>query len=325
MQKPSEDKLSREIEQAIKGLEIPGRPKSLYDPVRYTLRLGGKRIRPRLVLIGCGLAGGDIKEALPAAMAVELLHNFTLIHDDIMDGATSRRGQPAVHTRWDESTAILSGDVMFNFAYEQLQKYTDASLFARLHPVFSEATRIVCEGQALDMEFESSLTVEIEDYIHMIECKTAALIRASLQMGSLVGKADDSFVSQLGTLGLAAGTAFQIQDDLLDAIADPETFGKRPGGDIYEGKKTYLSILALQRAEGTQRDAIAEVLQKNDATPHEVDGVIAEYHRLGVIEDTRTAIRERYQSCHEILDDLPGSSYKNALLQLIEMLKERKH
>lgn len=317
--------LSREIEQAINALNIPDRPKSLYDPVRYTLRLGGKRIRPRLVLIGCGLAGGDIKEALPAAMAVELLHNFTLIHDDIMDGATSRRGQPAVHTRWDESTAILSGDVMFNLAYEQLQKYREAELFARLHSVFSEATRIVCEGQALDMEFESSLSVEIEDYIHMIECKTAALIRASLQMGGLAGGADDGFVSQLGKLGLAAGTAFQIQDDLLDAIADPETFGKRPGGDIYEGKKTYLSILALQRAKGGLHQRLSGILQKPDATQDEVDEVIAAYHELGVIEDTRTAIYTRYQSCHEVLDLLPESSFKTALLSLIEMLKERRH
>lgn len=317
--------LSREIEQAINALNIPDRPKSLYDPVRYTLRLGGKRIRPRLVLIGCGLAGGDIKEALPAAMAVELLHNFTLIHDDIMDGATSRRGQPAVHTRWDESTAILSGDVMFNLAYEQLQKYREAELFARLHSVFSEATRIVCEGQALDMEFESSLSVEIEDYIHMIECKTAALIRASLQMGGLTGGADDGFVSQLGKLGLAAGTAFQIQDDLLDAIADPETFGKRPGGDIYEGKKTYLSILALQRAKGGLHQRLSGILQKPDATQDEVDEVIAAYHELGVIEDTRTAIYTRYQSCHEVLDLLPESSFKTALLSLIEMLKERRH
>lgn len=317
--------LSREIEQAINALNIPDRPKSLYDPVRYTLRLGGKRIRPRLVLIGCGLAGGDIKEALPAAMAVELLHNFTLIHDDIMDGATSRRGQPAVHTRWDESTAILSGDVMFNLAYEQLQKYREAELFARLHSVFSEATRIVCEGQALDMEFESSLSVEIEDYIHMIECKTAALIRASLQMGGLAGGADAGFVSQLGKLGLAAGTAFQIQDDLLDAIADPETFGKRPGGDIYEGKKTYLSILALQRAKGGLHQRLSGILQKPDATQDEVDEVIAAYHELGVIEDTRTAIYTRYQSCHEVLDLLPESSFKTALLSLIEMLKERRH
>jgi geranylgeranyl diphosphate synthase type II len=325
VQKTSEDMLSREIEQAINRLEIPERPKSLYDPVRYTLRLGGKRIRPRLVLIGCGLAGGDINEALPAAMAVELLHNFTLIHDDIMDGATSRRGQPAVHTRWDESTAILSGDVMFNLAYEQLQKFSEAALFAQLHPVFSEATRIVCEGQALDMEFESSLSVEIEDYIHMIECKTAALIRASLQMGALAGKAGDTFVSQLGTLGLAAGTAFQIQDDLLDAIADPETFGKRPGGDIYEGKKTYLSILALQRAEGGLHEKLSGILQKTDATQDEVDEVIAAYHELSVIEDTRAAIYKRYQSCHEVLDLLPESSFKTALLELIEMLKERRH
>lgn len=327
MLKPSEDTLGREIDTALQNIAIPERPKSLYDPVRYTLRLGGKRIRPRLVLIGCGLAGGSTQAALPAAMAVELLHNFTLVHDDIMDEATSRRGQPAVHTRWDESTAILSGDVMFNLAYEQLQAYAehDAGMFARLHHIFSEATRIVCEGQALDMDFENSLSVSVEDYIHMIECKTAALLRASLQMGAVVSGADKPFIDQLGSLGNAAGTAFQIQDDLLDAIGDPKAFGKRAGGDIYEGKKTYLSILALERAEGAQHDRIAGILQKPDASAGEVEHVIDAYHQLGVIDDTRAAIEARYHSCHEVLEVLPESTYKKALTQLIEMLKQRRH
>ncbi|MFW6347162.1 MAG: polyprenyl synthetase family protein, partial [Cyclonatronaceae bacterium] len=160
---------------------------------------------------------------------------------------------------------------------------------------------------------------------YMIECKTAALIRASLQLGGLVAGASPAFIEEPGKLGLAAGTAFQIQDDLLDAIADPETFGKRPGGDIYEGKKTYLSILALQRASGTNYDRISRILQKPDATAAEVEDVIAAYHRLGVIADTRAAISQRYESCHEVLKTLPQSRYKSALLQLIEMLKERRH
>jgi len=318
-------------ELAIKAMTliyIPERPKSLYDPVRYTMSLGGKRIRPQLVMIGCGMIGGDAEKALNAAAAVELLHNFTLIHDDIMDQAHSRRGQPSVHTRWDEATAILSGDVMFNMAYQQLVHYKQEhgfkeNLFLGLHEVFSEATRIICEGQAMDMEFETSLDVRLEQYIEMISFKTAALLEASLIMGGLIGGADEQAIKKLGTIGRQAGIAFQIQDDLLDAIADPEKFGKRAGGDIYEGKKTYLSILAMQRAEGEQRNKISAILQNSACTQTDVEFVIESYHNLNVINDTKEAVKNHYIACLSALDYFDNSSYKRAVGKLIDSLKDR--
>ncbi len=313
---------------ALAQIHIPERPKSLYDPVRYTMNLGGKRIRPQLVFIGCGMVGGDPEKAVNAAAAVELLHNFTLIHDDIMDQASSRRGQPSVHTRWDEATAILSGDVMFNMAFEQLSHYKrehgfSPDLFPALHEIFGDATRIVCEGQAMDMEFETALTVELSHYIEMISCKTAALLEASLKMGGLIGETEKNAVEKLGVVGRQAGVAFQIQDDLLDAIADPKTFGKRAGGDIYEGKKTYLSILALERADRVQKQKISAILQNSACTETDVSYVIDAYHDLKVINDTKEAIKNHYIACLSALDTFGESEYKRAICDLIESLKER--
>ncbi len=316
------------VSQALSELQIPARPESLYAPVRYTMSLGGKRLRPQLVLIGCGLAGGNPEKALHASMSVELLHNFTLIHDDIMDKADSRRGKPTVHTKWDEATAILSGDVMFNMAFQQLEFYADPDsgspeLFAKLHRKFSEATRIICEGQAMDMDFETSLNVPLDRYIEMIACKTAALLEASLVMGGHVAGADDESIEKLATIGREAGIAFQIQDDLLDAVADPESFGKRVGGDIYEGKKTYLSILALERAGREERDKISGILQKKECTQQEVGYVIERYHDLGIIKDTREAIKNRYIACLSALGHFDDGPYKKAVSDLVDSLIHR--
>lgn len=318
------------INKALKQLHIPDRPRSLYDPVRYTLGLGGKRIRPKLVLIGCGMCGGNPQDAVKAALAVELLHNFTLIHDDIMDQANSRRGQPTVHIRWDTNAAILSGDVMFNLAFQQLEYYTpengfDAALLGKLHRVFSEATRIVCEGQALDMEFETAIDVPLEEYIHMISCKTAALLDASLRMGALIAGASEENVDTIGRLGLEAGIAFQIQDDLLDAVADPDKFGKRVGGDIYEGKKTWLSIEALKRAKGAEQNRILSILQNFSCTEEEVAYVISAYEKLGVIRDSEEAIKNHYISCLSALDHFEETPFKQAILSLIDTLRNREN
>lgn len=322
--------LSDLITRALDQLEIPERPRSLYDPVKYTLALGGKRVRPKLALIGCGMCGGDPEKAVHAALAVELLHNFTLIHDDIMDQANSRRGKPAVHVRWDTSTAILSGDVMFNMAFQQLSHYSadngfPPALFGQLHHVFSEATRIVCEGQALDMEFETAIDVSLEEYTHMITCKTAALLDASLKMGALIAGAGNETIDTIGRLGLEAGIAFQIQDDLLDAVADPDKFGKRVGGDIYEGKKTWLSIEAVKRAEGEARNKILSVLQNPKCTEQDVSYVIGAYEKLGVIRDSEEAIKNHYISCLSALGHFEDSPYKEAIFKLIETLRNREN
>ncbi len=292
--------------------------------------MGGKRLRPRLVLIGCGLAGGDPEKAVPAAMSVELLHNFTLIHDDIMDQAESRRGKPTVHMRWDTSAAILSGDSMFALAMAQLDFYTAENGFTpetglRLYRDFSQASITVCEGQAMDMDFEASLEVSLDDYLEMIRCKTAALIQTSLTMGGSVAEADEETIHELGQIGLDAGIAFQIQDDLLDATADPDKFGKRKGGDIYEGKKTWLTIQLLNRLSGEEKSKVEQILQNRASTAQDVEGVIRLYEEHGVISDAVDAIKNRYISCLERLDHFPDSTFKDEIRILMDKLTKREN
>ena len=325
---PEISNLQSLIEDAIRDLSIPKVPSTLYDPIRYILDLGGKRIRPHLVLLSCGLCGGDIIEAIPVSLAIELVHNFTLIHDDIMDKAETRRGKTSVHKKWDVSTAILSGDVMFAHAFDQLhyygrnEHYTKQD-FLSLNELFIKAVKIVCEGQALDLEFETQTDVSLNQYVEMISSKTAALLQCSLQMGALVAKAPSASVERAGLLGLEAGIAFQIQDDLLDATANPDKFGKRVGGDIYEGKKTFLSILALSIASEAQKKFILDVLQKKDASSQEVDDVIQLYYDLGVIDKTKQTIEEHYKKALAQLNSFDSSIFLNEIDRLLKRLTNR--
>ncbi len=315
-------------ENGIRDLMLPEKPVTLYDPIRYILSLGGKRIRPQLVLLSCGLCGGDIKEAIPVSLAIELVHNFTLIHDDIMDKAETRRGKMSVHRKWDDSIAILSGDVMFAYAFDQLHYYGRSEKFSkeeflRLNELFIKAVKIVCEGQALDLEFEKQTDVTLPQYVEMISAKTAALLQCSLQMGAIVAKAHKKSIEQAGLLGLEAGIAFQIQDDLLDAIANPDKFGKRVGGDIYEGKKTFLSILALSLADDGEKEFLLNILQKKQATENEVNDVIQLYYDLGVIDRTKLAIKEHYEKALDHLNFFESSEYLNEIDHLLKRLTNR--
>lgn len=325
---PTTDKLTRLIENAISSIPIPDEPESLYQPLRYALGLGGKRIRPRLTLLGCGLNGGDVEDAIPAAMSVELLHNFTLIHDDIMDRAASRRGSPTVHTRWNQSVAILSGDVLFAIAYDQLNAYGTDNRYTKqqyhhLHQLFFDAVRIVCEGQAMDLDFEGRTEVSIDEYLHMISGKTAQLLSCSLQMGAVVAGAGKDQVDDAGVVGMEAGIAFQIQDDLLDAAGDPDKFGKKVGGDIFEGKKTWLSILALQKADRVQKAELLRILQIKENSQDEVNKVINLYFELGVIDEAQKAVEAHYLNAISHLDKFAGSTYKNEINALLNQLKTR--
>lgn len=325
---PDISNLQTLIEEGIRNLPIPVEPSSLYDPIRYILSLGGKRIRPQLVLLSCGLCGGDFQEAVPIALAIEMVHNFTLIHDDIMDKAETRRGKMSVHKKWDDSTAILSGDVMFAYAFDQIHyygrrdKYTKKEFLA-LNELFIKAVKIVCEGQALDLEFEKMTDVTSEQYVEMISAKTGALLQCSLQMGSVVAKASPEFIKKAGLLGMEAGIAFQIQDDLLDATADPEKFGKRVGGDIYEGKKTFLSILALSLAKSSERAFLLKILQEKRATETEVHDIIQLYYNLGVIDLTKRAIQEHYKKALDHLNFFDSSIYLNEIDRLLKSLTNR--
>ncbi len=328
MQTIEHKQLSTLIEEGLSALNLPDTPGLLYDPVRYTLDLPGKRVRPFLTLTGCGIAGGEPEEALSAAIALELLHNFTLLHDDIMDAAETRRGEDSVYKKWDANTAILSGDAMYAKAFKQLQYYGrnrnySKEQYAQIIDIFLDSAESVCEGQAYDLEFEDRMKVSLDEYLHMIEGKTAALISGSLAIGGAVAGAKENILQQLYDIGQTMGIAFQIQDDLLDVIADPEKFGKQRGGDIMEGKKTYLSLLALQRCDNEQAKVLQDILRSNNNSENDVIRVVKLYKELDVISSTRLTINEYYQKSMDLVDNFEASSYKDQLISFLNRLISR--
>jgi len=318
------------IEKGLAELAIPSSPISLYEPYAYTMDMGGKRIRPFLALLGCGVCGGNVENALSSALAVEILHNFTLVHDDIMDSADTRRGQESVFKKWNQNTAILSGDVMFADAFKQLEFYGNHDDFSKkeyfqIHKAFTSATITVCEGQALDMEFVDRSDVNHQEYIEMIKGKTSALLSCSLHLGAISAHASESQIVSLINLGNEMGIAFQIQDDLLDATADPEKFGKKVGGDIYEGKKTYLTILALERADEKQTRIIETVLANENATDKDVDSVLMLLNELNVLSDIALEVDQHYVKAIDSLNNFVDSDFKHELKNLLIFLKNRDH
>lgn len=229
-------------------------PKNLYNPIHYILKLGGKRIRPILTLMSCDLFGGNNKAALPAALTIEMFHNFTLIHDDIMDKAELRRGNETVHIKWDENIGILSGDALMILSYQMLESYEN-NVFKRIFSLFNKTALQICEGQQYDIDFETRINVSIEEYIKMISYKTAVLLACSLQIGAIISNASEQDLHQIYDFGLNLGIAFQLQDDYLDAFGSEE-FGKKVGGDILENKKTYLYIKTLELGAKTDREEL---------------------------------------------------------------------
>lgn len=236
-------------------------PKNLYEPIEYILQLSGKRIRPLLTLIASEVFSGDYKKALPAALAVEVFHNFTLVHDDIMDEAPLRRGKETVHYKWDLNTGILSGDAMLILAYQYFENYP-ATVFQKLAQLFSKTAIEVCDGQQLDIDFETRNDVSIPEYIKMITLKTSVLVAAALKMGAIVAEASEEDAEMIYQYGLNLGIAFQLQDDYLDTFGDPKTFGKQVGGDIIENKKTYLYLKALELANEEEQQKLLHFYQQ---------------------------------------------------------------
>ncbi len=231
----------------LQAQDLDREPKNLYQPMSYILQLGGKRIRPVLTLMAADLFAGNYNNALPAAFAVEVFHNFTLVHDDIMDDAPLRRGATTIHEKWNLNTGILSGDAMLILAYQYFENYPPV-VFQRLAKLFSKTALEVCDGQQLDVDFETRNDVTIPEYIHMISLKTSVLVAAALKMGAIVADVAEDQAQHLYNYGLDLGIAFQLQDDYLDTYGDPETFGKQVGGDIIENKKTYLYLKTLALA-----------------------------------------------------------------------------
>src|SRR3569833_2778488 len=243
------------ISDAVKELNFPGYPAQLYEPITYILSMGGKRMRPALLLMACDLFGGDVEKALPPALAIEVFHNFTLMHDDIMDNAPLRRGKTTVHERWNQNAAILSGDVMLIEGYK-LMMQVDNHILRDVLNIFNETAVGVCEGQQLDMEFETREVVGIDEYIEMIRLKTAVVLGGALKIGALIGGASADDAALLSAFGVQLGVAFQLQDDILDVYGNPEKFGKQVGGDIISNKKTYLLIKAKELANSQQKEEL---------------------------------------------------------------------
>jgi geranylgeranyl diphosphate synthase type II len=289
-------------------------PTELYEPVNYILRIGGKRLRPLLVLMGCELFSDDMRKALPAAMAVEVFHNFTLLHDDIMDNAPLRRGQPTVHEKYNTNTAILSGDVMLIWAYRFLQdtpSHTEGGHFnikAQLLDIFNKMAIEVCEGQQMDMNFETRRDVTIPAYLKMIAYKTSVLIASAFQMGALIGGARIDEAAQLYQFGLNLGIAFQIQDDILDSFGDPEKFGKKVGGDIIQNKKTFLVLKAIELAKPSERIELEELM--NSPTTDEsakIARVRQLFEQTGAYAEAIKTMDDYLQIGLKHLDDTPLS------------------
>lgn len=299
-------------------------PRSLYEPMRYILDLGGKRLRPVLVLMATELFDANYKDALDAALAIEIFHNFSLVHDDIMDDAPLRRGQDTVHERWDINTGILSGDAMLINAYQLFENYEGAT-FRELAQLFSRTAIQVCEGQQYDMDFETQDDVTIEDYIKMIEFKTAVLVGASLKMGAIVAKASEDEKEAVYEYGRLLGIAFQLQDDYLDAFGDPETFGKQVGGDIIENKKTFLYLKSLEgstKSESRQLEHLYTISPIDNSG--KIEAVKAIFESSGAADQTKAEIEKYTRLAFEVLDkiDLPENK-KEPLRMFGETLMER--
>lgn len=317
--------ITAEVEKEITRLSET-EPANLYQPIGYALSMGGKRLRPAMVLLAYNMFLHDIAKALPVAMAVEVFHNFTLLHDDIMDKAEMRRNNPSVYKKYNENIAILSGDAMSIMAYKYLLDSKAVQLPAIIG-LFSQTALEVCEGQQYDMDFETSLEVSITDYLKMIRLKTAVLLAASLKLGALVADAPAKIANQLYDFGLNLGIAFQLQDDLLDIFADQEKFGKKIGGDIVSNKKTFLLLKALEVSDSESKSVILDWIQRKDFDADEkVLAIIGVYNKLNIRKFTEDYIEKFFQAALNILGEIDIPSEKKAAMnQLANLIMSRDH
>ena len=319
-----------DIIREIENLDWSKEPKGLYEPIAYTLASGGKRLRPTLAIIAAevivngGLLNGDaIAHTVPAALALEIFHNFTLLHDDVMDRAAVRRGRPTVHVKWNDNTAILSGDQMLIEAYKQLAQ-VPADKLPQVLKWFNEMATAICEGQQYDVDFEHQSEVSIEDYMMMIEKKTSVLIANALRTGGYIAGANATQQEALYQYGLHIGLAFQIQDDILDVYGDPKTFGKAIGGDICCNKKTILLLTALEQADAQSKAELQQWLTISDRDAEKIAAVTAIYNRLGVREKVEAVMEQHTALALAQLDKLPQNEATDTLRELAEKLASRK-
>jgi geranylgeranyl diphosphate synthase type II len=320
------EQLQNIINQAIAETKYTAKPAELYEPISYLMQLGGKRMRPVLVLVSTELFGGDVLKALDAAIGIELFHNFTLMHDDIMDKAPLRRGNQTVHVKWNESAAILSGDVMFVEAYKLMIRVDD-SILRKVLDIFSDTASGVCQGQQADMNFEKRDHVSLEEYIEMIRLKTAVLLAGSMQIGALIGGAEKEQADLLYEFGENLGLAFQLQDDILDVYGDPEKFGKQVGGDILADKKTFLLIKARELAKGESASELDKWLNRPDVLPdNKVNAITSIYNSLGVRKLAEAEMENYVRKALNALDKITVENSKKELLRgFAEQLLIREH
>jgi len=297
----------------IQNTDYPKEPVSLYEPIDYLLSLKGKRIRPAFTLLACNLYKEDVLEALPMAMAWEVFHNFTLMHDDVMDKADMRRGNPTVHKKWNDNTAILSGDTMLFLAYRYLAK-SASCLLKELLDLFSETASGICGGQEYDMEFEDRLDVSENEYVKMIRLKTAILLGAGLKSGAMIGGAGMKDCDLLYDFGVNLGLAFQIQDDLLDVFGDPSVFGKKLGSDILCNKKTYLLISALNGSDEKQREELLFWLDSAGKGEEKIEAVTRIYTQLHVKEKARDKMEQYYREAMHVFQQVDVEDDKKSVL-----------
>ena len=310
--------------------QIPEEPKALYDPVRHVLASGGKRLRAALLLLANRIFGGEDEDALPAALAVEIFHNFTLVHDDIMDSANERRGRPSVHAKWDESAAILCGDYLLGLSCALLVQARPRAGAAGWRPEaavahFQDMLALLCEGQVLDKVFERRMNVSVEEYLSMIDRKTGALLQTSLEMGGMLGGADEAQRERLRAVGRHAGRAFQIRDDLLDLAADDVRWGKTKGGDLIEGKRTWILLRAIERTRGAERRWFERIVERPGLPADEVDEALERMRRAGAIGDAEEAIRRCTEEALLAARELPDVASAATLRGLLQRMQERMH
>lgn len=299
----------------LENQNILKEPKNLYEPIDYILRLGGKRMRPVLTLMATEVFNADFKKALAAATAVEVFHNFSLVHDDIMDDAPLRRGKETVHEKWNLNTGILSGDAMLILAYQYFEKY-EPTVFRALAKLFSKTALEVCEGQQYDVDFEVRDDVTIPEYLKMIEYKTAVLVGAAMKMGAIIAETSEENANLIYDFGLNLGIAFQLQDDYLDCFGNPETFGKQVGGDIIENKKTYLYLKAMEFAKPEEREQLLHLysIQPNDNSD-KIESVKEFFNQTGASNATKKAIEDFTMKAFDTLNKMQIAEDKKMVLK----------
>lgn len=305
----------QQINQEIETFNFGETPNNLYEPIRYIMGLGGKRLRPLLCLLSYNLFKDNYTKLLLPAIGVEVFHNFTLLHDDIMDNAPLRRGKPTVHEKWNQNVAILSGDVMLVKAYEMLMEL-DEKLYKKIIASFNHCAASVCEGQQLDVDYETSTNISIEEYLRMISLKTAVLLGFCMEIGALAAETSEKNAELLKDFGINLGIAFQLQDDLLDVFGDKDKFGKKANGDIFARKKTFLLIKALEFAKGKDQNFLNDFLQGTSVvTEEQVKGVRKVYDQVGVQKVTQEAISTYFEKAAQSLAKVDATMFKKAILK----------